>query len=427
MKKLIFNKKTIDIFTIKSKESTFYLEKYKKLLLFFFLINSTLVGFCQVGINTENPRATLDVYGLSDNNSVPDGIIAPRLTEERLIAKKNSYTSEQEGAIIYITDTELSNYTADPSTESIINEGYYFYNGTKWLPLSSTSDNLKQNGAWKIQGSSENPTNQTDNIYQTGNVAIGTSAINPTNVQLNVEGNQSITGLLQIGGSSSSYINSAQLYLADEDKGILINKVSLQGRSIKDPVTDVVEGIMVYNTNTITSEGIVPGFYYWAGSNWMMLNQQYPSPSSNNLKNLNADCTSKAGNANTADQGTVLDFGQMIMTESGSYAFTLRLYGAVADSPPAGKAGFYYLALVVDDVIIDSVELDLIYPSQGSSSGSPVLSSTTTLMGVINAGQKVEIKLTNHTASPYAWTLKAIPDAGAKSANRTSMLWWKLS
>lgn len=415
------------VFKIREKKNKNVWSKINRhAILLFIVLSFVNHSFSQVGINNITPKATLHVSSDLTTIDTPDGIIAPILTKQQLIDKSDIYTTEQKGAILYVTNT---NELSDATTEKVTHEGYYYFDGNQWIPFSEGNNSFypNQETAWRIQGSNEKPTSVDDNIYQNGNVAIGTNIANSADVKLYVSGKQFVDEFVKVGGDSDQYTASAQLELADDDKGILINKVMLLGKYVKEPVVDVVEGLLVYNINTIASEGISPGFYYWDGTCWLMINKRFPQPAESSIKNLQVDCLSYPGNANDSDKGTVMDFGEITIGEEGAYAFTFRLYGTVGGSPPAGKAGFYYLALMIDDEIVDSVELDLVFPIQNSASSPIVLSATTTLMGIIKAGQKVEFKLTHHkTASPYQWTLKALPTAGAKSANRTSMLWWKL-
>ncbi|WP_370897253.1 hypothetical protein [Chryseobacterium gossypii] len=48
-------------------------------------------SYGQVGINTTAPKATLDIIGVSTDTTIPDGVIAPRLTGDELKAKDNAY------------------------------------------------------------------------------------------------------------------------------------------------------------------------------------------------------------------------------------------------------------------------------------------------------------------------------------------------
>lgn len=57
----------------------------KNIILLGVLLTSTVV-FSQVGINTEDPKATLDVMVNSKDISKPDGFIAPKLKGSELKA-----------------------------------------------------------------------------------------------------------------------------------------------------------------------------------------------------------------------------------------------------------------------------------------------------------------------------------------------------
>jgi hypothetical protein len=88
----------------------------------------------QVGINTTDPKATLDITGKTTQVTIADGMIAPRLTRLELI-NKTAYTSEQKGTIVYVSD--LSG-TTNTVTAKIVKIGYYFFDGTSWCSMIST-------------------------------------------------------------------------------------------------------------------------------------------------------------------------------------------------------------------------------------------------------------------------------------------------
>jgi hypothetical protein len=88
----------------------------------------------QVGINTNQGQATLDVVGSPAITSKLDGIIAPRITGNQLRAK--IYTALQTGAMVYVT-------TADSApagqTVNVTASGYYYFDGTRWMRTSSAN------------------------------------------------------------------------------------------------------------------------------------------------------------------------------------------------------------------------------------------------------------------------------------------------
>lgn len=86
---------------------------------------------CQVGINTQLPKATLDINSNPNNMLIPDGIIAPRLTGDQLKAKDSVYNIDQIGALVYVI--EKVNDPVTPKTINVNKPGYYMFDGTKWL------------------------------------------------------------------------------------------------------------------------------------------------------------------------------------------------------------------------------------------------------------------------------------------------------
>lgn len=95
-------------------------------------------SFGFIGINTQAPKATLDIQGAPDNTTRMDGLIAPRLTGNQLDAK--TYTTEQTGAIVYVTAAPTTHNNTQ--TASVNNPDYYFFDGTKWNKVLNNNQNL---------------------------------------------------------------------------------------------------------------------------------------------------------------------------------------------------------------------------------------------------------------------------------------------
>jgi hypothetical protein len=79
-----------------------------------------------------------------------------------------------------------------------------------------------------------------------------------------------------INGDGTAPDNSAILDVKSSDKGVLIPRVQLDDASTEAPVTNPVEGLMIYNE--LGSEP--KGFWYWTGSEWQQIgatsNSQIP-------------------------------------------------------------------------------------------------------------------------------------------------------
>lgn len=151
--------------------------------------------------------------------------------------------------------------------------------------------------------------------------------------------------------------------------------------------------------------------------------------SSVNLKNLDEDVLVDAPYA-VGSEGTakVLAFGDITITESGSYAFSLRLYGKLSLDGGNRRWPFYiYLQKNEKTTVLDAAEIDLV---TAPSYGYPDFSYSITLGGVYEAGDKVIISmhrptgsLTGNDAVP-TWNLAQ--GSSDKSPIRTSLIYWKL-
>lgn len=140
----------------------------------------------QVGINTNNPNSSLDINGQRDSSgnllsTDITGLQAPRLTRAELTAKGNTlYTTNQKGALVYITDITGGDIVGQRVNISAI--GYYYFDGSFWIKIGSAGTE-----PWRIQTTTKEATANTDNIYQTGTVAIGKNVVG-SGVALDVQG-----------------------------------------------------------------------------------------------------------------------------------------------------------------------------------------------------------------------------------------------
>ena len=112
----------------------------KKNFLILSLSLASLQTFSQVGINTTEPKATLDVVGKPLETNVLDGLIVPRITASQL--KSKNYTSEQKGAVIYVTENFTDSADANGQVEWVKSVGLYEFNGTQWKRTGNPEDTL---------------------------------------------------------------------------------------------------------------------------------------------------------------------------------------------------------------------------------------------------------------------------------------------
>ncbi len=126
-----------------------------------FLMFFAAVIFCnaQVGINTDTPKATLEIK--ASNPATPnanDGIIVPRVDA----FPATNPTADQQSMMIFLT-----------TTSGVNKPGFYYWDNPTltWVGISSAANGDKD---WLVQSTNETPSDLTQNIYHTGSIAIGT-------------------------------------------------------------------------------------------------------------------------------------------------------------------------------------------------------------------------------------------------------------
>ncbi|KQS93460.1 hypothetical protein [Chryseobacterium sp. Leaf394] len=154
--------------------------------------------YSQVGIDTTDPKATLDVTARSADLSKIDGIIAPRLSGNELKSKDGLYRPNQNAAFVYATSA-ASPTTA--KTVEITKAGYYYYDAVlaKWVTFqSSTGSGITTNEI----------TNPINTITSTVNgISSTTNAVNAVSNTLN-SSNQLTTTVNGVSSNPVTLANS---------------------------------------------------------------------------------------------------------------------------------------------------------------------------------------------------------------------------
>ena len=156
--------------------------------------NFTLITFligifyvnAQVGINTESPKASLDIVK-TDNPAVYDGVIAPRLSASTINSK--DYTVEQTGAIVYINEIGDRSSLTNPQLVQVVDEGYYYFDGAKWVSMNNWSltgnvvkENVYDSNGRLVNGNFIGTLNDQDFVIKRNNKIVG--IINSNNISL---------------------------------------------------------------------------------------------------------------------------------------------------------------------------------------------------------------------------------------------------
>lgn len=172
-----------------------------KKIIFIGLFSFGSLAFGQVGVNNQNPQATLDVTAKTTNGSKPEGMIAPRLTGDQIKLGDAQYGANQKGALIYATAAVTS---ASPKTVNITAEGYYYFDGSIWQKVGSGAGST--NTDWKLTGNS-GTTAGTNFIGTTDNVDFVAKTNNAE--AMRVTNNQKVligTSTVPTGGANSKLI-----------------------------------------------------------------------------------------------------------------------------------------------------------------------------------------------------------------------------
>ncbi|MGE4514795.1 MAG: hypothetical protein AB7E26_13435 [Chryseobacterium sp.] len=261
--------------------------------------------FGQVGINTKNPNATLDITPKTTDGSKPEGLLIPQLDGNSL--NTAAYGTAQKGVIVYAksaaspTDTKTVNVTA---------EGYYYFDGSVWQKMAGTSPGDTTNDAW-INDS-------TNGLVKLGTKADGTAR--STGADFVVKDNG------QVGIGTSNPDASAVLDVSATNKGILLPRVALTNSTDQTTITSPATGLLVYNTATTGSApfNVSPGVYVNNGTpaspSWAIVQVYNDSfgATSNKLRYLGA--------ADITKTVVIDDFIEFRISQSGtSYTFAMRL------------------------------------------------------------------------------------------------------
>ncbi len=191
----------------------------------FLLLGVVATQYClaQVGISTENPKATLDVAASPGTTKI-DGVIAPRLEGNELKAKDALYTAEQTGAIVYILSASSDAGTDNAKTTNVDAVGYYYYDGTVWVKVGAGAPGASgvYKEPWYNVATNKPATDNTQNIYQMANVGINTMS---PEKNLDVAGNfrtrtTNDNGIWNILETNSTLIPDATLLITADHEDI---------------------------------------------------------------------------------------------------------------------------------------------------------------------------------------------------------------
>ena len=236
-------------------------------------------NWAQTGINTNQPQATFEILELRENNNtIPsqhDGFLIPRLSKLELASKAtNTYHEALNGTLIFVdridqVNTNLPSYN---KVVEILQEGFYFFSGTKNRWVSTQGDiskdiwaNNKSLKYLELNGTSgEQVRNSNSNVIVSdkGNLGINTMYISETDDIIDLEPQKRLDIDASIQANSKDYlkitnlkeidsnINSSTLVI-DQFGNVYKNDVeNLSGQIMRIPISGFTLG-----TSGTTSQG----------------------------------------------------------------------------------------------------------------------------------------------------------------------------
>lgn len=146
------------------------------------------------------------------------------------------------------------------------------------------------------------------------------------------------------------------------------------------------------------------------------------------IKNLTADVSINIQytDVNSFSSAVILPFEEIIIPETGSYAFSVRLYGNLpgASTTTTVRHPFYiYLQRNDRGDLHDSAEIDIVTAPQAATYQD--YSYSITLGGTFSTGDRVIISM-NKPNGGTNWNLKKGSETNRMSPARTSLIYWKL-
>ena len=292
----------------------------------------------RVGINTSTPAATLDVVASPSIPTRIDGFIAPRLKGSELNAKNGLYGTDQDGAIVYVTEA-LAGVTYDKTT-NVTSIGYYYFDKTqgtagRWMKIANPVAAAVYQEPWNVWGTTTPATTNTQNIYQNGRVGIKKTTDFITGSDLDVKGsirggNAKIysSGTTQvIVGSNSLAFGSASEASGEGTIAIGSNSIASKknsfalGNGAKTGYTDASTTTSTGDHSYAIGEGAITG-----GNNAYALGKNVIATGNNSFAGGNGSLAS--GEASFAF-GYIQGSQKAIASGAGAVAFARSTAGAL--------------------------------------------------------------------------------------------------
>ncbi|MDN3693678.1 tail fiber domain-containing protein [Chryseobacterium tructae] len=169
-------------------QNSTFLQKTHSAMFRLCLIGSTSISsliYSQAGINTPNPKTTLDITAKTDGSSQPEGLMIPRLTGDQIQTMTANMQPGTESLMIYATVSPVS---PTSKVAKITQPGYYFWNGSNWESMGVNSNLYTSDGAIVTSLASRNVDLNGKNLVFSGTGSVGIGTTPSASAKLDVAG-----------------------------------------------------------------------------------------------------------------------------------------------------------------------------------------------------------------------------------------------
>ncbi len=139
----------------------------------------------KIGINTVNPKATLDINAKTDGSSQAEGLLIPRLTGDQIQTMTSNIQPGTESLMIYATAAPAS---PTSKVSKIKQPGYYFWNGNNWESVGINSNIYTADGSITTPLAARNVDLNGKNLVFSGNGSVGIGTAPSASAKLDVAG-----------------------------------------------------------------------------------------------------------------------------------------------------------------------------------------------------------------------------------------------
>lgn len=139
----------------------------------------------KIGINTVNPKATLDINAKTDGSSQAEGLLIPRLTGDQIQTMTSNIQPGTESLMIYATAAPGS---PTSKVSKITQPGYYFWNGNNWESVGINSNIYTADGSITTPLAARNVDLNGKNLVFSGNGSVGIGTAPSASAKLDVAG-----------------------------------------------------------------------------------------------------------------------------------------------------------------------------------------------------------------------------------------------